>query len=177
MEKIDLKMKLKDLYQASPEATVVEVPGMDYLMIDGEDPNTSKEYAEAVEALFSLAYALKFMFKKGETAVDYGHAAEGLWWRKTHAKLHNRGQVQLEVEHDDPAAGLRQPGDHFTAIKVRKKKKLAATRKLRFETFTEGWCAQILHIGPSRRKGRPSPGCTSLSKPAAGGQVNTTRFI
>ena len=55
---------------------------MTYVMIDGEgDPNTSKEYATAVEALFAVSYAIKFMVKKGPSATDYSvMPLEGLWW-------------------------------------------------------------------------------------------------
>ena len=47
MKKIDLKKELKALYRPSAGAVaLVEVPAMNYLMIDGEgDPNTAKAYA------------------------------------------------------------------------------------------------------------------------------------
>ena len=83
MEKIDYKKQLKQLYQpSSKEVVVVDVPQMNFLMVDGMgDPNTSQEYAEAVEVLFQVSYALKFMVKKGSLAIDYGvMPLEGLWW-------------------------------------------------------------------------------------------------
>jgi len=80
--KIDLKKELKHLYNPSPkEVVIVEVPKMNFLMIDGlGDPNTSQDYKDAVEALFSLSYSLKFMIKQTKT-VDYAvMPLEGLWW-------------------------------------------------------------------------------------------------
>ncbi len=67
MEKIDYKKQLKHLYKPSvKKVEIVDVPQMNCLMIDGEgDPNTSQEFQDAVEALYSLSYALKFMIKKG----------------------------------------------------------------------------------------------------------------
>lgn len=64
--KTDLKKKLKQLYNpSSKEVTLVEVPPMSYLIIDGMgDPNTSKEYMESVEALYAMSYVLKFLVKK-----------------------------------------------------------------------------------------------------------------
>ena len=58
------------------------MPEMNFLMVDGMgDPNTSQEYAAAVEVLFQVSYALKFMVKKGELAIDYRvMPLEGLWW-------------------------------------------------------------------------------------------------
>jgi hypothetical protein len=42
----------------------VNVPAMDFLMVEGQgDPNTSQDYADAIEALFSVAYTLKFSTK------------------------------------------------------------------------------------------------------------------
>ena len=63
MEKIDYKKKLKHLYKTSPKKVeIVEVPLMNFLMVDGEgDPNTSQSFSDAIEALFPLAYTLKFM--------------------------------------------------------------------------------------------------------------------
>lgn len=46
---------------------------MNFLMVDGEDdPNSPQSLAYAMEALFSVAYTLKFMVKKVVMSVDYG---------------------------------------------------------------------------------------------------------
>src|SRR4051794_8633152 len=83
MEKIDFKNVLKPLYQPSVQLAMrVEVPTMNYLMVDGEgDPNGSQAFSDCAEALFSLSYTLKFQVKKGPLAIDYGvMPLEGLWW-------------------------------------------------------------------------------------------------
>lgn len=83
MEKIDYMKQLKHLYGSpAKKVEIVEVPQMNFLMIDGEgDPNTSQEFKDAVESLFSLSYTLKFMVKKGEIGVDYGVLPlQALWW-------------------------------------------------------------------------------------------------
>ncbi len=58
MEVIDLKKQLKPLYQPSAKSVdVVDVPPMNFLMVDGEgDPNTSQAFSDAIEALFALSY-------------------------------------------------------------------------------------------------------------------------
>ena len=44
---------------------------MKFLMLDGVgDPNTSQEYQDAIEALYSVAYTIKFLLKK-QAAFDY----------------------------------------------------------------------------------------------------------
>ena len=83
MNKKDYKKELKHLYSASAKKMeIVEVPQMNFLMIDGEgDPNTSQTFQDAVEALFSISYTLKFMIKKDKEGIDYGvMPLEGLWW-------------------------------------------------------------------------------------------------
>jgi hypothetical protein len=97
IEKIDLKKMLKYLYNPSATAiSVVDVPRMEFLMIDGEgNPNTTKTYHEAVEALFAVAYAAKFIVKKN-AAIDYTvMPLEGLWWTDdmTHATRQSRSKL------------------------------------------------------------------------------------
>lgn len=82
MDKIDFKKTLRHLYNpTNKEVTVVDVPPMNYLLIDGRgDPNTAEEYAAAVSALFGIAYGLKFHLKR-TAGVDYTvMPLEGLWW-------------------------------------------------------------------------------------------------
>ena len=156
MAKIDFKKELKQLYNPSArEVTAVDVPAMNFLMIDGEgDPNTSPQYKAAVEALFSVSYALKFMIKK-EKGVDYGvMPLEGLWWVDDMTKF--------SVERKDEwkwRSMIMQP-KYVTADYVnvaidstRKKKNLLALSKLRFESFHEGAAVQIMHIGPYSAEG------------------------
>ena len=68
MKKIDYKKELKHLYKPSVRNVVmVNVPQMNFLMIDGKgDPNSSQTFQDAVESLYALSYGIKFMVKKGE---------------------------------------------------------------------------------------------------------------
>jgi len=72
MEKIDFKKKLKHLYQPSAKEIVpVDVPTMHYVMVDGAgDPATSQAFSDAMEALFTVSYAVKFMVRKGALAIN-----------------------------------------------------------------------------------------------------------
>ena len=82
MQKVDLKKELKYLYAPSiKEVSLVDVPQMNFVMIDGSgDPNKAKEYQEAIEALFSISYTIKFTVKK-EQGIDFVvMPLEGLWW-------------------------------------------------------------------------------------------------
>jgi hypothetical protein len=156
MEKIDLKKDLKHLYQPSSKVVVqVNVPTMNYLMIDGEgDPNTSQTYAEAVETLFMVSYVVKFKVKK-TAAIDYTvMPLEGLWWtddmsRFTVEDKSNWKWTMLILQPDFVARETIE-----SAIgEVKKKKNPNVIAKVRFEAFSEGKCAQILHVGPFSEEG------------------------
>lgn len=156
MNKIDLKKELKQLYQASDQVVKqVEVPSMKYLMVDGKgDPNTSLEYSQAVEALFTVSYAVKFMVKKSGQAIDYGvMPLEGLWWADdmTVFTAENKADWQWTMM-------IMQPGfvsDEMigAAMWEAQKKDLPALPRLRLEWFEEGLCAQVLHVGPFSTEG------------------------
>jgi hypothetical protein len=157
MQKIDLKKELKHLYQPPQKEPVrVDVPVMNYLMIDGEgDPNTSLAYKESIEALFAISYTLKFMIKKGQLAVDYGvMPLEGLWWADDMSAFTEGDKARWKW-----TSMIMQP-DFVTRemvllaiADVKMKKNLPALSRVRFESFLEGDCTQIMHIGPFSEEG------------------------
>lgn len=157
MEKMDLKKTFKHLYQPSAKEIVrVDVPAMNFFMVDGMgDPNTSKPFAEAVEVLFSLSYTLKFMIKKGPSAIDYGVLPlEALWWADDMSAFRDGDKARWKwtsmiMQPDfvtEEMVGLAVAG-------VKRKKNLPALSSVRFESFREGVCAQIMHIGPFSEEG------------------------
>jgi hypothetical protein len=157
MQKIDLKKTLKHLYQPPMNKVMqVDVPPMHYLMVDGAgDPNTEKSYQEAVEALFTLAYTLKFMTKKGPLAMDYGvMPLEGLWWADDMAAFSVEDKSNWKWTLMIMQPDFITPEMTATVMaEVRKKKNPAALDKVRFELFAEGATAQTLHIGPFAEEG------------------------
>lgn len=157
MKKINLKKEMKDLYGASAKKiSIVDIPRMDFLMVDGMgDPNTSQSYQEAIEALYSVSYPLKFMVKKGKLAIDYGvMPLEGLWW------VDDMTQFTVEDKSDWKWTAMMMQPEYISADDVSeavsqasKQKKLPALADLRFEAFMEGTAAQILHLGPFSDEG------------------------
>ena len=157
MKKVDLKKELKHLYQPSAKEVVqIDVPTMNYLMVDGEgDPNTSQAYSDAVEVLFMVSYAAKFMVKKGALAIDYGvMPLEGLWWADDMSRFTANDKSNWKW-----TMMIMQPSFVTSEIigsaiaDIKKKKNPPAIPKLRLEAFAEGRCAQILHIGPFSEEG------------------------
>ena len=151
MTKTDLKKQYSHLYRPSArDFTVVDVPPLQFLMIDGEgDPGVAPAYTAAVEALYAVAYRLKF-WSKQELGQDFTvMPLEGLWWADDMAVFTtalDRGRWQWTMM-------IMQPpwitGDHYVAAwaEVARKKNPVALPRMRFETFQEGLALQILHIG------------------------------
>ncbi len=157
MEKLDLKKQFKHLYLPSAKQVAeVEVPEFKFLMIDGEgDPNTSKEFAEAVEALFTVSYTAKFMLKKSPKGVDYGvMPLEALWWSDDPAAFAagNRKKWKWTAMIMQPDC-LPEKMLATAMVEAGKKKALPGLAKLRVESFAEGKCAQVMHIGPFSAEG------------------------
>jgi hypothetical protein len=125
-------------------------------MIDGQgDPNTTPEYAQAVEALFSVSYMAKFAVKKGAQKLDYAvMPLEGLWWADdwsafTAGDKANWHWTMMILQPSFVSDETVQ--DAIAAVS--KKKALPAVAKLRLELLLEGRCAQILHLGPFSAEG------------------------
>ncbi len=152
-----MKKELKQLYQASAKNVVqVEIPTLNYIMVDGEgDPNTSPAYAQAVEALFSVAYTTKFMVKQGAQALDYAvMPLEGLWWADDMSAFsaNDRSKWKWTMMIMQPPF-VTDEGLATAISEVRKKKSLPAIDSVRISAFTEGLCAQVLHVGPFTEEG------------------------
>jgi hypothetical protein len=155
VEKRDLKKELKQLYNPpSGEPVLVQIPPMNYLMIDGQGDPIAREAQEAIETVYPLAYGIKFAYKKA-SEVDYGvMPLEGLWWADDMAAFTDSNRAAWKWTYM-----IMQPefitGELFTMVlaEVKKKKALPAISKIRFEKLDEGLAAQVMHIGPFSAEG------------------------
>ncbi len=148
--KVDLKKERKDLYQpGSKEFTEVDVPPMTYLAIDGHgDPNTSPDYAAAVQALYASAYAIKFAVKARGGGDFVVGPLEGLWSSADPSAFTERRKREWDwtmmiplpdpVTGDDIATGLANAAERKPDLPI------ASVRALELD---EGRSLQILHVG------------------------------
>lgn len=150
MSKIDFKKELKHLYQPSKaDFVVVDVPDMSFLKIDGHgDPNSAPEYSQAVEALYAMAFKIKFLSKKDGR--DYVvPPLEGLWWAEdmdSFSSARDKSQwdwTMMIMTPDWIAGDMVETAKEVAA----KGKDLPALEILRWEPYQEGLSAQILHLG------------------------------
>lgn len=149
-DKVDFKKSL-DAYQAKRgQFRLLELPELRYLMIDGHgDPNTSSLFTEAVEALYPVAYKLKFASKQ-DLGRDYVvPPLEGLWW----ARDMDTFTVARDKSKWDWTLMLMVPDwigqDLVTAAVERagEKNRPARLDDIRLESLSEGRCVQTLHVG------------------------------
>ena len=150
-KKLDYTRILKTLYSASLKTPVIiDVPPMNFLLIDGKgNPNNSPAYQEAVSALYTLAYTLKFTIKKSR-AIDYKVLPlEGLWWVTDMTRFSvddkENWQWRMMIMQPDLITETIFSEVYSTVIKS---KKIPLHLKIRFESYMEGCCAQIMHLGP-----------------------------
>ncbi len=150
VETIDVKKLYKALYNPPSKAPVlIDVPPLDYLMIDGQGDPSGPAFAEATQALYSAAYTLKFMIQK-EIGVKYSvPAMSALWWADDMADfLHaNRDNWKWTAMIMQPVAVTPEQLSR-ALIDAAHKRDVPALARLRLEHFEEGLAAQIMHLGP-----------------------------
>jgi hypothetical protein len=147
----DVKRELKQCYAPkNTEWALVDVPAQQFIAVEGSgDPNTSADYARAVEALYAVAYTIKFASKAGLGRDFVVGPLEGLWWSDDPEVFITREKdawqwrmliSQPDWITDDFIEEARQA--------ALAKKGLPAIAQVRRETLKEGTCAQLLHVGP-----------------------------
>jgi hypothetical protein len=150
MRKVDLKRERKSLYTApTGQFVLIDVPSLPFLMIDGHGDPNGDGFAEAMQALFSVAYGLKFM-SKVECDLDYSvPPMEGLWWADRFERFYDRDKDLWSWRIMVPQPDAITP-DMFARAVVgagRKGKGGTALGRLRLETWAEGLSVQTLHVG------------------------------
>ena len=150
---IDYKKTEKDLYHPKTTPSIINVPEMVFIAVDGVgNPNTSESYKAALEVLYGLSYSLKMSKMKGTQPDGYFEYVvpplEGLWW------LPDGGMMDYAKKDRFCWTSLiRQPEFvtpevfELTRTELAKKKPDIDTSKARLVKITEGLCVQVMHIG------------------------------
>lgn len=157
MKTLDLKNDLQYLYMPSAKKVeIVQVPRLQFAMIDGAiekgyEPGNSPSFQEATQALYSVSYTLKFIFKKRQTnAIDYPvMALEGLWWVEDGVfditVKDNWFYTLMILQPDIITQDIFEEGREKV---LKKKGGSPALSKVRLLDFEEGLCMQTMHVGP-----------------------------
>jgi hypothetical protein len=150
VEKVDFKKELAHLYgPKNKDWELIDVPTMNFLMVDGQgDPNTAKDYGDAVGALYGVAFAIKFVSRRGLGREYVVPPLEGLWSASDPAVFENAQKAAYQW-----TMMIMQP-EWITESMVSEavaaaaaKKELPALSEVRFERYDEGRSLQLLHVG------------------------------
>jgi hypothetical protein len=153
MEKVDYKKEMKELYSQNCKAvSVIQVPKLNYIMIDGRANRESKDFKEAWDTLVRTAYTIKFIIKNSNTTTDYvTMPVEGLWLmdlsKQESENYRYRSDWTLCIM--QPICVKKETFDE--AIEKTKKKKgicLDWVDKIYFKEYDEGLSIQTINIGP-----------------------------
>lgn len=156
-KKVDYKKAYKDLYLPKTTPMIIEVPPISYIMIDGKgNPNTCEEYKHAMEVIYGISFTIKMSKMNGMQPEGYFEYVvpplEGLW---SVADATFVGTTP--IENKDLflwTSMIRQPEFvteevfEWAKVVLHKKKPELDLSVMRLETFEEGLCAQVMHIGP-----------------------------
>ncbi|MDO4798109.1 MAG: GyrI-like domain-containing protein [Coriobacteriales bacterium] len=150
----DFKREYRDLYQPKTKPSIVEVPSMRFLAVEGSgDPNEEGgAYKHAIGLLYGIAYTLKMSYKT-DHAIDgfYQYVVpplEGFWWQQ--------GVHGMDYAHKEALSWLsviRVPefvgeDDFAWAVKTATAKKGMDFSPVQLVTIDEGLCVQCMHVGP-----------------------------
>jgi len=150
----DFKKEFKEYYLPKIKPEIITIPPINYLAVRGKgDPNQDGgEYQKAVGILYSVAYTLKMSYKgdhKINGFFDYVvPPLEGFWWQDgvegmDYARKHLLNWISVIRLPD-----FVEKSDFEWAIQTATKKKSMDCTAAEFLTIDEGFCVQIMHIGP-----------------------------
>lgn len=148
--KVDFKRTLDSYKAKAGEFRLVELPTLQYLMVDGQgDPNTSPAYQQALQTLYPVAYKLKFASKR-ELGRDYVVPPfEGLWWADDMAAFTSRRN-----KHEWRWTMMLLVPEWLGADMVEAAREQAGAKNpparlddVRLQELTESICVQTLHVG------------------------------
>ena len=149
-EKVDLYKLHKDQYVAPKKPQLVEVRKAKYLAVGGRGEPGGEQFTAKIGALYGMAYTIK-MIRKFAGGQDY-----------VICKL--QCQLWLDDDNQDFSAAPKEQWNWKLLIRTpdfvqdselneAAEKLLAKGREpdvklVKFESFTEGLCVQMLHVGP-----------------------------
>ncbi len=149
MDKVDFKKSLDSYKAKHHQFKLVEMPDTQYLAFDGEgDPNVSLDFAQGLQALYPVAYKMKFA-SKTDLGRDYVvPPLEGLWWADDFGSFTNqRDKSQWRWTLLVMVPDWLGPDDFARAVDQAAAKVPERLAEVRFETLSEGTCVQTLHVG------------------------------
>ena len=149
MSALDDRRRLEELYLPSAdEFVLVDVPDLQFVMIDGEGDPGGEAFAQAMRWLFAVIYPIKRIARQRMGRRFVEPPLEGLWWADDMNDFiaGNRDKFKwrlMIVTADWVDAELLDQ-----AVTKASERLGEPPSSLRLERFSEGTSVQIMHIGP-----------------------------
>ncbi|MDJ1497973.1 GyrI-like domain-containing protein [Cytophagaceae bacterium DM2B3-1] len=156
MEKTDLTKEDKAYYSAGLLPELVKIPQKNFLAIEGKGDPSSTHYAEHLQALYSVAYGIKFHTKKQQKDFVVPKLESLLWFDTAKYSGMDAAQTPVMVPRVEWQWKLliQLPGfvteNDIDTVKeaVWQKKKTSLVKQVVGFQYEEGTVVQILHVGP-----------------------------
>ena len=150
----DFKKEYRGLYQPKDKPSIVEVPAMWFLAVEGTgDPNEEGgAYKHAIELLYGVAYTLKMSYTTDHAIEGFFEYVvpplEGFWWQEGVEGFDYTRKSSLSW-----VSAIRVPefvgeGDFAWALDAATAKKGLDFSPVRLVRIDEGLCVQCMHVGP-----------------------------
>ena len=152
--KLDYKKEYKDLYSPKTVPCLIDVPEMKFIMVDGKgNPNDKEgEYQKAVELIYALSYTIK-MSKMGDFKPE-GYfefvvpPLEGLWWMEDSKKDFAQKDEFYWTSMIRQPEFVTEEVFNWACTEVKRKKPNLEVEKARLNSYNEGLCVHVMHLGP-----------------------------
>jgi hypothetical protein len=164
MSALDDRRRLEELYlPPADEFVLVDVPDLQFVMIDGEGNPSGEAFAQASRWLFSVVFPIKRVAKErmGKSFVE--PPLEGLWWADDMNDLIAGNRDKLKWRLMIVTADWVDEELFVQAMAKASERLGEPPRSLRREGSPKGRVCRSCMSAPIARKSRPSPASTTSS--------------
>ena len=150
----DFKKEYRDLYQPKSKPSIVEVPRMRFLAVEGEgDPNEEGgAYKHAIELLYGIAYTLKMSYKTDHVIPGFFEYVvpplEGFWWQPGVAGVDYANKSSFHWMSAIRVPEFVTDAEFAWALEAATAKKRLDFSPVQLAEIEEGLCVQCMHLGP-----------------------------
>lgn len=162
-----IPQRLAPLYRArAHNVAFLDVPELTFASVRGAGGPESTAFTDAVQALFAVSYGAHFLLRKRAGSAPGLLPLEALWWvdspeqlellRRVATGAASPAQLRRLEWHWQAMIALPPPVTPALVTQVvdqAQQRELPALGRLRCIDWAEGWCGQLLHVGPYAEEG------------------------